>query len=94
MAAAEDKVSYFLQVSQFFINKVTGPLVDPVMLSSHCRYFSIDSGFVHTGADPFWICSRLDRRCRVDATDMDPIQSSADVKRGFLLCIGNSCISH
>ena len=26
---------------------------------------------------------------RVDATDMDPIQSNADLKRGFLLCTRN-----
>ena len=31
-------------------------------------------------------------RSRVGATDMDPIQSSADVKRGFPLCTENPCI--
>ena len=36
------------------------------------------------GADPFWILFKSDpHRSRVDATDMDPIQSSADVKGGF-----------
>ena len=48
----------------------------------------------HGSGSTFYLSSFRSDPCRscVDATDMDPIQSSADAKRGFLQRKENPCI--